>query len=296
MVRNKNRGLKRLRFGEYVNLFFLTVLSALMLYPIVNVLAVSLTPYSISLRQPWIIFPRQLNLEGYTLVVKDPAFWRSYWNSVLVTFGHTAIGLTLTILTAWPLARKELKGKPFFVGILIFTMVFSAGLVPGYLNIKDLKLLNTLWAVLLPGITAYNCIIMINFFRNLPYELVESAFIDGASEPYILTRVVLPLSMPVIASISLFLAVGMWNGYFNAQIYLKDRDLWPMALYLKELLLSVSQLLEDAQGDPGAMQNTLNPKVVQYASIIISTLPIMSIYPFLQKHFAKGVMVGSIKG
>lgn len=295
MVRLKNRGLKRLRFSEYLNLAFLTLISALMLYPIINVLAVSLTPYAISNREPWIIFPRHLTLEGYQIVFKNNAFWRSYGNSIYITLMHTVIGLVLTILTAWPISRKELKGKPFFVGILIFTMVFSAGMIPNYLNIKSMKMLNTHWPLILPGITAYNCIIMINFFRNLPYELVESAFIDGASEPYILTRVALPLSMPVIASISLFLAVGVWNSYFNAQIYLKDRELWPMALYLRDMLTQLSTALEDAGNDPGAVDQ-INPKVVQYATIIISTLPIMSIYPFLQKHFAKGVMVGSIKG
>jgi len=295
MVRLRNRGLKRLRFSEYLNLVFLTLLSALMLYPIINVLAVSLTPYGISLREPWIIFPKNITFEGYVLVFKNTAFWRSYANSIYITVMHTVIGLGLTILTAWPLSRRELKGKPFFVGVLIFTMVFSAGMIPGYLNIKELKLLNTHWPLILPGISAYNCIIMINFFRNLPYELVESAFIDGASEPYILTRVVLPLSKPVIASISLFLAVGVWNSYFGAQIYLKDRELWPMGLYLKEMLTQMSTALVDAGADPGAA-DLINPKVVQYASIIISTLPIMSIYPFLQKHFAKGVMVGSIKG
>ncbi len=295
MVRLKNGGLKRLRLGEYLNLFFLTLISALMLYPIINVLAVSLTPYAISNREPWIIFPRHITFEGYEVVFRNSAFWRSYGNSIYITVMHTVIGLALTILTAWPISRKELKGKPIFVGILIFTMVFSAGMIPNYLNIKSLKMLNTHWPLILPGITAYNCIIMINFFRNLPYELVESAFIDGASEPYILTRVVLPLSMPVIASISLFLAVGTWNSYFNAQIYLKDRELWPMALYLRDMLTQLSSALEDAANDPGAAEQ-INPKVVQYATIIISTLPIMSIYPFLQKHFAKGVMVGSIKG
>ena len=295
MVRLRNRGLKRLRFSEYLNLTFLTLISALMLYPIINVLAVSLTPYAISNREPWIIFPRNITLEGYEVVFRNKAFWRSYANSIYITLMHTFIGLSLTILTAWPISRKELKGKPFFVSVLIFTMVFSAGMIPGYLNIKSMKMLNTHWPLILPGITAYNCIIMINFFRNLPYELVESAFIDGASEPYILTRVVLPLSMPVIASISLFLAVGSWNSYFNAQIYLKDRELWPMALYLRDMLTQLSTALEDAANDPGAVDQ-INPKVVQYATIIISTLPIMSIYPFLQKHFAKGVMVGSIKG
>lgn len=295
MVR-KNK-LNRLSFSDYVILVILTLITLLMVYPVVNVLAVSLSPYAESLKTPWMIFPRKLTFDGYKYVMKDSQFWRSYLNSIIITTGTTTVGLTVTILAAWSLARRELKLKGLFMSVIIFTMAFNAGMIPNYLNIRELGLLDTLWAVILPGsFNAFNCIVMINFFRQLPYDLVESAKIDGASEVCILSRILLPLSKPVIASIALFIAVGAWNSYFGAQIYLRDRELWPMALTLKELLTKATQAMLDAGNDPGALSSATNPKIVQYASIIVSTVPIMCIYPFLQKYFAKGVMLGSVKG
>lgn len=283
--------------SDWIILIVLGFIAIAMLYPIVNVLAISLSSYNASLREPWMIFPKEFTLEGYDYVFRDKDFWRSYLNSIIITGATTLIGLLVTAMMAWPLARKELKGKSLFMGIVIFTMVFNAGMIPGYLNIKELGLLDSLWAVILPGcFSAYNCIVMINFFRQLPYDLVESATIDGASEPYIFTRIILPLSKPVLASIALFLAVGAWNSYFSAQLYLRERELWPLALTLKELLTEATAAMLDAGSDPGALNGAVQPKLVQYASIIISTVPIMCIYPFLQKYFAKGVMLGSVKG
>ena len=210
------------------------------------------------------------------------------------------VSLIVTILFAWPMARREVKGKPFLMGLLIFTMVFNAGMIPTYLNLQELNLLNTLWVLILPGaFNTFNCIIMMSFFRELPYDLIEAAMVDGGSEPYILTKLVLPLSKPVLASVTLFLAVGTWNSYFGAQIYIQDRDLWPMALTLKEILIAASVSVLEGAADPMALkiaQQEVQSKTIQYASVIISTLPIMCVYPFLQKYFAKGVMVGSVKG
>ena len=296
MVKRKKK-LDSMNFVDIIILIILGLVSAAMLYPVINVLAISLSDYSQAIRYPWMIFPRKVNFIGYNYVFNDSHFWRSYLNSIIITAGTTLIGLSVTILTAWPLARKELKGKPIFMGFIIFTMVFSAGMIPNYLNIKGLNMLDTFWAVILPScFSAFNCIVMINFFRQLPYELVESATIDGASEPYILTRIIIPLSKPVIASISLFLAVSAWNSYFNAQVYLREAELWPMALTLKELLTQATTALMEAADDPGVMDSLANPKTIQYASVIIATVPIMCVYPFLQKYFAKGVMVGSVKG
>ena len=184
--------------------------------------------------------------------------------------------------------------------LLIFTMIFDAGMIPTYLNIQRLHLLNTRWALLLPGaFNTFNCIIMMSFFRALPYELVEAAMVDGGSEPYILTRIVLPLSKPILATMTLFLAVGFWNGYFGAQLYIQDRNLWPVALTLKEILMAASTQLLEAAADPIALESALTKvqtKTIQCASAVISLLPILCLYPYLQKHFAKGVMVGSVKG
>lgn len=288
------------RIFSAFNYVLLTAIALLMLYPIVNIVAVSFSNYEAYLKEPWMIFPKDFTLEAYKLVFRNGYFWRSYMNTIIVTIASTALSLTVTLLFAWPMARKEIKGKPFFMAILIFTMVFNAGMIPNYLNMQDMNLLNTLWVLILPGaFNTFNCVIMMSFLRELPYELVEAAMVDGGSEPYILRKIVVPLSKPVLASVTLFLAVGAWNSYFGAQIYIQNRELWPIALTLKEILMAASTAILEAGADPAALSaigTEIESKTIQYASVIISTLPIMCVYPFLQKHFAKGVMVGSVKG
>ena len=288
------------RIFSVINYVVLTLVALLMLYPIVNIIAVSFSHYNEYLKAPWMIWPRKFTLEAYRLVFRNSYFWRSYLNTIIVTAASIVLSLVTTLMFAWSMARKEVKGKPFFMVILIFTMVFSAGMIPNYLNMQDLNLLNTLWVLILPGtFNTFNCVIMMSFLRELPYELVEAAMVDGGSEPYILRKIVVPLSKPVLASVTLFLAVGAWNSYFGAQIYIQNRDLWPIALTLKEILMAASTAILEAEADPaalGAVGTEIESKTIQYASVIISTLPIMCIYPFLQKHFAKGVMVGSVKG
>lgn len=282
-----------------VNYVVLTMVALIMLYPIINVVAVSLSNYQEYLKTPWMVLPRKFTTAAYDLVLKNPTFWRSYWNTIFITAMHTLLGLATNFLFAWPMARKETKGKPFFMALIIFNMVFNAGMIPNYLNIKSLHLLDNIWVLILPGcFTAFNCVVIMSFLRELPYELIEAAMVDGASEPFILTKVVLPLSKPVLASIALFLAVNTWNSYFSAQMYIRDRDLWPVALVLKEILATASNVMESTM-DPVALmeaEQEIQTKTIQYATVVISTLPIMCVYPFLQKHFAKGVMVGSVKG
>ena len=304
----KNAGKKSTKIKESIperiftvcNYILLTLVALAMLYPVINIVAVSLSNYNEYLKTPWMIWPKRFTTAAYELVFENAYFWRSYLNSIIVTVGHTVLSLLVTALFAWPMARKEVKGKPFLMAILIFTMVFSPGMIPNYLNIQELGLLDTLWVLILPGtFSAFNCVIIMSFFRELPYELVEAAMVDGGSEPYIFTKLVLPLSKPVLASVTLFLAVGTWNSYFGAQIYISDRDLWPMALTLKEILMTASTQLLEAESDPMALSDALTEvqsRTIQYASVIIATLPIMCIYPFLQKYFSKGVMVGSVKG
>lgn len=288
------------RIFSSLNYVILTLAALLMLYPIVNIVAVSFSNYNEYLKTPWMIWPKKFTLEAYKLVFRNSYFWRSYINTIIVTIASTALSLGTTLMFAWAMARREVKGKPLFMSVLIFTMVFSAGMIPNYLNMQDLGLLNSLWVLILPGtFNTFNCVIMMSFLRELPYELVEAAMVDGGSEPYILRKVVIPLSKPVLASVTLFLAVGAWNSYFGAQIYIQDRNLWPIALTLKEILMAASTAILEAESDPaalGAVGTEIESKTIQYASVIISTLPIMCIYPFLQKYFAKGVMVGSVKG
>ena len=289
----------RILYGLIV--MFLLCVATLMIYPIANVIAVSFSAHTEYIKSPWMIFPKGFTTDAYSIVLKNSSFWRSYLNSVFILVVDTLLSLFVTITFAWPISRKELKCKSLVMYLVIFCMIFSAGLVPVYLNIDELGLNGTLWALIIPGLfSPFNTIIMLNFFRGLPYELVEAAMIDGASEPYVLSNIVVPLSKPVIASISLFLAVGSWNSYFAAQIYLPfDESKWPIALMLKEMLNRAATSLLEAGGDPAAIaaaEETISSKTMQYASVVIATLPLMMIYPFLQKYFAKGVMVGSIKG
>lgn len=286
------------RIFSACNYVVVTVIALLMLYPLVNVLAISFSNYYEYLKTPWMIVPKGFTLEGYEYIMNYSGFWRSYGNTLIVVVVGTVLGLAITVLTAYPLSRPQLKGKPFFMGLIIFTMVFNAGMIPGYINMKELKLLDTMWAMIMPyAFSAFNCILMLNFFRDIPNELIEAGEMEGATEPCILTKIVLPLSKAILASITLFLAVGYWNSYFAAQIYVQDRELWPLALTLKELLLEASTAMAEASMDASLMDE-MNVKTVtiQYASIILSTLPIICVYPFLQKYFAKGVMVGGVKG
>lgn len=288
------------RIFSVFNAFILTIIALIMLYPLINVVAVSLSSFESYLKTPWMIWPKEFTTAAYNFVFNNSFFWKSYLNTILVTGVGTLWGLTVTTLFAWPLSRKELKGKPIILSLLIFTMVFDAGMIPNYLNMQNLHLLNTRWVLILPNaFNAFNCIIMISFFRTLPYDLVESAMIDGASEPYILTKIVLPLSKPILATMTLFMTVGYWNSYFGAQLYIQDRNLWPVALTLKEILVSASTQLLEAASDPTALGLALSQiqsKNIQCASAVITVLPILCLYPFLQKHFAKGVLVGSVKG
>ena len=279
---------------------FVTLCALAMLYPLVNVVAISLANYREYLEKPWMILPSEFNFDGYKYVFRNKMFWKSYGNTLLITSVGTILGLALTILMAYPLSRRELKGKPFFMAIVIFTMVFNAGTIPSYLNMQELGLLNTYWAMIFPyAFSAFNCVLMINAFKGIPYELTEAAQLDGANDLYILTRIVLPLSKPVIATVALFLIVGYWNNYFAAQLYCTlERDIWPVAMTLKQILTEASAAILAAGNDPAsaALADSLSSTTIQYASVVIATLPVIMVYPFLQKYFAKGAMVGGVKG
>lgn len=283
--------------GIYI---FVTLSALAMLYPLANVAAISFANYREYLGRPWMIFPSELNLDGYSYVFRNNMFWKSYGNTLIITGVGTILGLVLTILMAYPLSRKELKWKPLFMSVVIFTMVFNAGTIPSYLNMQELGLINTYWAMIFPyAFSAFNCVLMINAFRGIPYELTEAAQLDGASDFYILTRIILPLAKPVIATVTLFLIVGYWNNYFAAQLYCAlNRDVWPVAMTLKQILTEASTAILESENDPAgaALAESLSTITIQYASVVIATLPVILIYPFLQKYFAKGAMVGGVKG
>ncbi len=271
----------------------LGVIMAVMLYPFLNVISVSVTAYSDYLMSPMRVLPGKIDLTAYGYVMQHALMASSYRNTIFVTVVGTLVSMFLIVLTSYPLAHTSLKGSKMFMRILLFTMLFNGGLIPNFYLVRSLGLYNTLWALVLPGsLSAYYVVLMKNFLQALPASLEESARIDGAKEPTILFRIVLPLSMPIIATLALFCAVGRWNSFFNAIVYIKDNDKWTLQLLLREIVLTVrASVMDDPEALHGvALQN------VKYAVIVVAVFPIMIVYPFLQRYFVKGVMLGAVKG
>lgn len=285
-------------FLDIILYFIVTVIAVLMLYPFLNVVAVSLSDYSAYLSNPVMIWPHKINTNAFKHILGQSLIKYSYANTVIVTVAGTIIGLVLTTLTAYPLSRRELKGKAVIMNMIIFTMMFSGGIIPKFFLISGLGMLDSLWALILPAsLTGFNVILMKNFFSNLPYSLEEAAKIDGASDPYILFKIVIPLSKPIIATIALFLAVMYWNSFFSAVLYLRSREKWTLQLLLREVIYAATSIFESTGGNLAEQGIIRIPPVsLQYATLIVAILPILCVYPFLQKYFVKGVMIGAVKG
>jgi putative aldouronate transport system permease protein len=281
---------------EVVNYTVLLAIGIAMLFPFINALAVSFSSYGSYLKNPFMIFPSEWSLEGFRYVFKNGLLMSSYGNTIFITITATLLSLFLTIVMAYPLSKKGLRGKKAFMYILVFTMMFNGGLIPNFFLIKGLGWLDTFWALIIPGaLGAYNVILMKSFFENLPDSLEEAAMIDGASELVILTRIVLPLSTPILATIALFVAVGQWNSFFNALIYISTPSKWTLQLVLREILMSAnSQLL--STGGNSAEMSTVPPETLRYATLVASVVPILCVYPFLQKYFVTGITLGAVKG
>jgi putative aldouronate transport system permease protein len=273
------------------------VLVLFVAYPLIYVISASFSdPLRVIQGEVWLL-PSKPTLASYGYIIGDGRIWQGYRNTVLYTAVGTALNLAMTILAAYPLSRRDLPGRNFFMFLMVFTMYFSGGLIPTYLVIRQLGLLNSFWVMILPtAIVTYNLIVMRTFFATtIPKELLESGFIDGAGNFRILLTIVLPLSSPVIAVVGLFYAVGHWNAFFNALIYLRDSALYPLQLILRDILLQ--SMVEDVGTDSlGMQEQVLISEGIKYAIILISSLPVILMYPFVQKYFVKGVMVGSIKG
>jgi putative aldouronate transport system permease protein len=224
-------------------------------------------------------------------------FANAFKNSVIVTVCGTALSLFMTSLTAYPLSKPRLRGRKFFILIFVFTMLFSGGLIPTYLLIRNLHLINTLPVLFLPAmVSVFNMLVIKNYFEGLPDALEESAKMDGASNFRILFQIFLPLSLPVLATIALFYAVAFWNDYFMSMIYINSPELKPLQLYLKELLASANNVFLQLDKIDVDRAMNVSPQAIQAASIMVATVPILLVYPFLQKYFVKGVLLGSVKG
>lgn len=281
--------------GIYV---LLGVVTLIVLYPLFFVLIASVShPGSVIRGEVW-LWPKGFSLVGYERLFGNRELLRGFMNTVMYTVAGTALNVVMTVAGAYPLSRADFKGRHFFTFLIVFTMFFGGGMIPTYLLIKSLGLLNTFWAMIIPSaVSVWNILIMRTFFQSsIPKEVQEAAFMDGCSNIKILLKVVLPLSGPVLAVMVLFYAVGHWNAYFSALLYLSDRDLYPMQLFLREILVqNQMQEMVDISDDTLA-RSLMDAEAIKYAAVIVTNLPMLILYPFLQKYFVKGVMVGAIKG
>lgn len=275
-----------------------TAVALTMVIPLLNIVSLSFSSERAVVSNEVGIWPVEFTANTYVQVVKTTPIFLAMKNTVWLTLIGTLISMFCTICTAYPLSKKRLFGRQFFLGAITVTMIIGAGLIPNFLLIKDLGIMNSYWAIWLPGaISTWNMLVMKTFFAALPDSMEESAVIDGANDLRILWSIVLPLSIPSLATITLFYAVGYWNSYFNVTLYISKSALKVLQQVLHEVVNNSTEVLQQSQLDSQdvAMQ-TMASESVQSAAIVIATIPIMCVYPFLQKYFVKGVMIGAIKG
>lgn len=282
-----------------LNYIMLIAFLIIVLYPFVYIVSCSFSSGQALISGKVTLLPVNPTLEGYKAILEYKDIWTGFANSFLYTISGTLVGLTLTILAAYPLSRFSLVGRRPLMMLFLFTMLFNGGLVPNYMLVLSLGMLNTAWAIILPtALSAYNVIVARTFFINtIPNELHESAELDGCGEFRFLISIVLPLSKAIMAVLVLWIAIGFWNSYFNPMIYLNDKSKFPLQLILREILLMANVDFTKAAANPELYyKNQQLSEILRYGTIIISALPLMILYPFIQKYFVQGVMIGSVKG
>jgi putative aldouronate transport system permease protein len=279
-----------------MNYTIISLFALVTIIPFIHVTAASFTTAEELRQHSFVLFPTVFSLDTYTYILTTNTITRSMGATVFITLAGTLVNIAMTTLMAYPLARRTLIGRNRIMLMVLFTMLFQGGMIPTFLMVKQLGLLNSYWAVILPGaISAFNLIVMKNFFQQLPDGLEESAKMDGANDLIILLRIVIPLSMPAIATFSLFYAVGHWNSFLTPVLYLNNPEKWPIQVLLRQIVI----LSQGGFGDAAEMGTDFVPlpeQTLKSAVIVFSNLPILLVYPFLQKHFAKGVLLGSVKG
>lgn len=275
------------------NIIILSIISVLSLLPILNVLAVSLSGSSAAISRFIGIVPVDFSLVAYKKVIEHAQFLITYKNTVIYVIVDTIVSLFLNTIMAYPLSKRFLPGRKVIMKFVVFTMFFGGGMIPNFLLIKSLGLMNTMWSFILPGaIGAYNVIIMRTFFMGIPESLEEAAYIDGMNPFQVLFSIILPLSKPIMATIGLFVAVGAWNNWFGPLIYLNDNTKYPVILFLRNIVMGAE--LSAKEGTSSLEIETV-PVTLRSASIMLVTIPILCVYPFIQKYFVHGVMIGSVK-
>lgn len=276
-----------------INYILLTVIGFIMFYPMFYVFIVSISSAEYINQGAISFWPRGINFEAYSRVFQNESIWTGYKNTILYTVVGTLINVVVTAMCAYPLSRRDFYGRGPITVIVTLTMFFSGGMIPLYLVINGIGIMNTMWAVILPTtISTYNMIVMRTSFEAIPVSLIESAHLDGANDIRILGKIVLPLSKPIIATMVLFYAVTHWNSYFPAMLYLNDQTKYPVQVIMRDIVIEGDMA---QAGDVSGMMNVVSTNY-KYAVIIISVIPILLVYPFIQKYFTKGVMIGAVKG
>lgn len=267
-----------------------------MLFPFVYILAVSFTDESVYVSGELMLLPTKWSLDAYRYVLSTDSFFHSFRSTAFITVVGTVLNLLFTTTFAYAMTKQELPGRRFLLLMVLITMLFSVGIVPNYLLVKELGLINSLWALILPGLTgAWSVFVLKSFFQSLPASLEDAAQIDGCNDIQVFVRIILPLSLPAIAAFSLFFAVALWNTYFSGLLYIRDVTKWPLQVLLQQIVLEPnSSMVGDAtQFDSEAK---LPPETIKMAALMVVMMPILLVYPFLQKYFTKGVLLGSVKG
>ncbi len=295
-INDGSHAIRKFSIGDFIIIFVLVLLCLTCILPFIHLAAKSISSNTAVMQKSVVLWPKGINFDAYTSIFQDGTLVHSFLYSVEVVAIFTLMGMIVCTCAAYPLSKKRLKGRAFFTFLLMIPMYFSAGLIPTYLLYKDLNLLNTMWVLILPLIySSYNMLIMKNYFQSsIPDSLEEAAFLDGASNFQILFQIVLPLSMPIIATLSLFYAVGRWNSYADNKYYITKEALKMIQYKLYQLVASATESQTATLSE--AAEVTSTPEVLQAACIMFATIPIICIYPFLQKYFVKGVMVGAVKG
>ncbi|ETT64607.1 carbohydrate ABC transporter permease [Paenibacillus sp. FSL H8-0457] len=274
---------------DVFNILFMIVLIMVMAYPMVYVFSASISNNAMVASGAVLLWPKKITLIAYEQLIYNPDLWVSYWNTIRYTFLHTLLTLIATSAMAYPLAKRWLPGRRVILLMAAFTLLFSGGMIPTFLIVQKLGMLDTIWAIVLPSlISTWYLFIMRTFFEALPEELEDAAAIDGCGSMQILVRIVLPLSVPVMVTIGLFTAVNQWNSFFSALIYLNDREMYPLQIMMRNILIAGTNV--QGEGDLTHLET------LKYAMIMIGTLPILCVYPFIQKYFVQGTMIGGIKG
>jgi putative aldouronate transport system permease protein len=276
---------------DFFNLFLLSIISLITLYPFWDVIVSSVISLEEYVTTNFHLWPRKLNLDSYKFIFGMDELWNSYGVTLFITIVGTIINMVLTTLTAYVLS-KNLKGSRVIMFLIVFTMLFSGGMIPLYIVVRKVGIMNTPWALIFPtAIQTWNLILMKNFFYTIPESLEESAKLDGANDMTILMHIVLPLSLPVLATISLFYAVYHWNEYFHAVMFITTKKNWPLQLFLRAMLFENEASTQSGGDDP-----SLLGMPIKMAAIAVAVIPIMAAYPFFQKYFVKGVLIGAVKG